>query len=176
MILTPTQRRHFLKTVLEIFANYSSLPNGTDIDFKYKKKHEANYPSSALTSVDDSKKMQKIAKQTLPEIAALQIRIDFTVQNDNQAFTAATSDIITSAAHGLVNGDIVTVASSTTLPAGLSADTEYFVIEKTTDTFKLSLTSGGSAIDITDTGTGTHTWYRNESPEIESLGFKQNVK
>ena len=73
------------------------------------------------------------------------------------AFTAATTDIITSAAHGLIEGDLIQVSSSTTLPAGLSASTDYYVRDVTTNTFKVSTTMGGSAVDITDTGTGTHT-------------------
>jgi len=73
-------------------------------------------------------------------------------------FTAATSDIITSNNHGLSNGDIITFTTTTTLPAGLSLLTNYYVRDKDTNTFKVSLTSGGAAVDITDTGTGTHTW------------------
>jgi len=72
-------------------------------------------------------------------------------------FTAAVDDTITCAEHGLSNNDVLTVVSSTTLPAGLSAATVYHVINAATDTFKLSLTEGGSAVNITDTGTGVHT-------------------
>lgn len=81
-------------------------------------------------------------------------------------FTAATSDLITStSAHGLVEGDRIRVSSAGTLPAGLSAATNYFVIASglTTTAFKVSATSGGSAVDITDTGTGTHTWFRYDN-------------
>jgi len=74
------------------------------------------------------------------------------------AFTAATNDFITDVAHGLLNGDVVSFTTTDTLPAGLSLLTNYYVVEKTDDTFKVSLTKGGTAVDITDTGTGTHTW------------------
>lgn len=73
------------------------------------------------------------------------------------AFTAATSDICTKTAHNLHNGDPVTLSTTDTLPAGLSAGGTYYIVAATTDTFKLSLTPGGAAIDITSTGTGTHT-------------------
>jgi hypothetical protein len=73
------------------------------------------------------------------------------------AFTAATSDICTKTAHNLHNGDPVTLSTTDTLPAGLSAGGTYYILAATTDTFKLSLTPGGAAIDITSTGTGTHT-------------------
>lgn len=70
----------------------------------------------------------------------------------------AATDVITSTAHGLTNGDCVWVSSSTTLPAGLSASTNYYIINATTDTFRLSAVPSGTNIDITDTGTGTHTY------------------
>lgn len=77
-------------------------------------------------------------------------------------FTAvAATDVITATGHGLSDGDRVFVDSTGTLPAGLSAHTLYYVISSTTNTLKLSLTSGGSAVDITDTGSGTHTLYNN---------------
>lgn len=74
-------------------------------------------------------------------------------------FTAATNDVITSAGHNLSDGDTIWVSNSGgALPAGLTASTTYFVRDRTTDTFKVSLTLGGAAVDITDTGSGTHTW------------------
>ena len=79
--------------------------------------------------------------------------------NGGTAFTAAVSDTITSSGHNLSNGDVLILTTSNTLPAGLSTGTPYYVINKTTNTFELSATSGGAAIDITDTGTGTHKWH-----------------
>lgn len=78
-----------------------------------------------------------------------------------QTFTAATTDICTAAAHGYSTGDRVRVSSGTTLPAGLAAATTYYVIKLTADTFKLAasdaLATAGTAVDVTDTGTGTHS-------------------
>lgn len=80
----------------------------------------------------------------------------------NTVFTAdAGTDVITSAGHGLSNGDAVVFSNSGGgLPAGLSANTFYYVINASTDTFKVSTTLGGSAVDITGTGTGTHYFNR----------------
>jgi hypothetical protein len=58
------------------------------------------------------------------------------------------TDTITSAAHGLVNTDRI-VFMNGTAPTGLTEGTHYFVINSATDTFKVSATSGGAAIDIT---------------------------
>lgn len=77
------------------------------------------------------------------------------------AFTAtAATDIVNATAHGLSNGDALTLTTSDTLPDPLAVDTVYYVVSKTTDTFKLSATSGGAAIDITDTGTGLHKFHK----------------
>jgi hypothetical protein len=53
-------------------------------------------------------------------------------------FTAATSDVITLAGHGLVNGDVILVSTTGTLPGGLAAATLYVVRDATTDTFKVA--------------------------------------
>lgn len=78
----------------------------------------------------------------------------------SQSFTnVAATDVITSAAHGLKNGDIVQVSNTGgALPTGLSASTNYYVIDATTDTFKLSATYFGASVDMTDTGSGTHSF------------------
>lgn len=76
----------------------------------------------------------------------------------NHQFTAdAGTDFVTCTNHGFSNNDIVQVVNSGgALPAGLSASTNYYVINKTANTFQLSSSSGGSAINITDVGSGTN--------------------
>jgi hypothetical protein len=56
--------------------------------------------------------------------------------------------------------DRVYLASSGTLPAGLSVGAYYYVVGITTSTLQLSASLGGAAIDITDVGTGTHSIHR----------------
>jgi hypothetical protein len=73
-------------------------------------------------------------------------------------FTAATTDVITSNSHGLKNGDPLVLTTSGSLPGGLSTGTVYYVRDATTNTFKLSVTKDGPEIDITSTGSGTHTF------------------
>lgn len=76
-------------------------------------------------------------------------------------FTCAASDICTWTAHGMLTGLKVQVSTTTTLPAGLSASTDYYVIKLSANTFSLATSlvnaQAGTAIDITDAGTGTHT-------------------
>jgi len=76
------------------------------------------------------------------------------------AGVAAVRDVNTltlAAGHGLRNGQLVTVATTNTLPAGLSVDTLYYVRARTATSIELALTAGGSAITLSDAGTGTHT-------------------
>ena len=72
-------------------------------------------------------------------------------------FTAATTDICTANAHGYSDGETVSLTTTDTLPAGLTVGVVYYIRDSATNTFKLALTNGGTAVDITDTGTGTHT-------------------
>jgi hypothetical protein len=64
------------------------------------------------------------------------------------------NDTLLSRGHGLANTDRVFVwaVNGESLPTGLSATTLYFVVGATTDSFQLSLTSGGAAVDITALG------------------------
>jgi hypothetical protein len=77
-----------------------------------------------------------------------------------QAFTAdATTDLLTCNAHGVKAGDQIVVASSATLPTGLTASTRYFPVEVTPNAFKVATLPNGPPIDITGAGSGTHTFY-----------------
>lgn len=78
-----------------------------------------------------------------------------------KAFTAAVTDICTAAGHGYLTGLKVQLTTTTTLPAGLALLTDYWVIKLSDNTFSLAASLvnaiAGTAIDITDTGTGVHT-------------------
>jgi hypothetical protein len=67
-----------------------------------------------------------------------------------------TANDIQSTAHGFTTDDRVVfeVIEQLTIPAGLTAGTIYFVIATglTTDAYRVALTSGGAAIDITAVG------------------------
>lgn len=83
---------------------------------------------------------------------------------------SAAGDAISSNGHGLANTNrvFVSTVAGESLPAGLSATTLYFVVGATTDTFQLSLTSGGSAVDIT--ALGDLAWFRTVPETFASAG------
>ena len=61
----------------------------------------------------------------------------------------------------ILTGTRVRLTTTTTLPGGLATATDYYVIKVSDTTFKLATSYAnavaGTAIDITDAGTGTHT-------------------
>jgi hypothetical protein len=83
------------------------------------------------------------------------------VTGNNTALTTAVActfqdagDTVTEVAHGLSNGDEVSFATIVTT-TGIVANTIYFVVNRTTDTFQVAATSGGAALPLTTNGSGT---------------------
>lgn len=96
-------------------------------------------------------------RKTRGLIAACTSNVSTVVQTNSNYGTAAAlptvtataaSDLVNSTAHGLNNGDTV-IFTALTGGAGLAVDTAYYVINKTANTFQVSLAKNGAAIDIT---------------------------
>lgn len=98
-----------------------------------------------------------------------------------QTFTAsASTDLLTCNGHGVSDSDQIVVATSGTLPAVLAASTRYYAVQVTPNSFGLATTPGGQPIDITDAGTGTHTFckvgsvqYTWQAADVATAGFYQ---
>lgn len=90
-------------------------------------------------------------------------------------FTAdAGTDTLTSAAHGLSDGEVIRLSNTGgTLPAGLAAATDYYVRAAAAGTLEVSLTSGGAAVNIADAGTGTH--FIGEVPDEIRVALSMRV-
>lgn len=72
--------------------------------------------------------------------------------------TLASPGVFTLTAHGLVIGDRVYLTTTGALPTGLSANTIYYVVSvPTADTFTLSASEGGSAINTSGSQSGVHS-------------------
>lgn len=72
-------------------------------------------------------------------------------------FTAVGStDVFTAPGSAYSNNDTVWLGNTVggTLPTGVDTATMYYIVNVSGDTFKLSLTSGGAAINITTDGSG----------------------
>ena len=77
-----------------------------------------------------------------------------------QVFTAsATTDRITCYQHGVKHGNqVLLTTSANDLPAGLAIATRYFAVNVSDVSFQLASEPDGAAINITDAGTGVHTF------------------
>lgn len=75
--------------------------------------------------------------------------------------TIASPAVLTLTNHGLVAGDIVYLETTGSLPTGLSPDTPYYVLASglTTNTFQVSASPGGSAVNTSGSQSGLHTLY-----------------
>lgn len=87
------------------------------------------------------------------------------------SFIDTSDDYIAEGTHGYYTGLKVQVSSTVTLPAGLSASTDYYVIRDTADRYKfassLANALAGTAVDITDVGSGTLT----TTPQLNNAAF-----
>lgn len=80
------------------------------------------------------------------------------------ADVSAATDTITSTAHGLSNGDKI-VFSAVGAATAIEVSRVYYVVSKATDTFKVALTAGGSAITI---GTATVSYIKPSASALDT--------
>jgi hypothetical protein len=100
-------------------------------------------------------------------------------------FTAtAATDIITYATVDPKNLSKVRFTTTTTLPSPLQLNTDYWLIRQSATTAKVASTYAnaiaGTAIDITDTGTGTHTMTQrlprySDGAGVQGIMFNSNA-
>jgi hypothetical protein len=76
--------------------------------------------------------------------------------------TTLTNDQFFSAAHGLADGDRVILFNvfAEAIPTGVTEGTLYYVVSSATNSFKVSTTLGGTAVDITALAGGEIYWQR----------------
>jgi hypothetical protein len=79
------------------------------------------------------------------------------VKSATATITIASPGVVTWTAHGLQNHMPVKFTTTGALPTGLLVGHTYWVINKATDTFQLSLVPGGTAINTSGTQSGVHT-------------------
>lgn len=76
--------------------------------------------------------------------------------------TIASPGVFTLTAHGLVLDDLIYLTTTGALPTGLAANTRYYVVSvPDANTFTVSATKGGAAINTTGSQSGVHTLLRS---------------
>lgn len=85
--------------------------------------------------------------------------------------TNASPGVVTWTAHGKSAGDWVQFTTTGTLPAPLVAGQVYYLIASglSTNVFEVSATSGGSAINTTSAGSGTHTGWSSAAAGVTPI-------
>lgn len=81
--------------------------------------------------------------------------------------TTLTNDQFLSVAHGLADNDRVQLFNvfAESLPTGITEGTLYYVVSSAANTFKVSTTQGGAAVDITAVG-GGEAFFQKVVPEV----------
>ncbi len=67
------------------------------------------------------------------------------------------TNIITATSSSYVNGDLVTFASTGTLPSGLTTSQQYYIVNASGNTFQVALLANGTPIALGTQGVGSHT-------------------
>lgn len=94
--------------------------------------------------------------------------------NPQVTVSIASPAVVTLAGHNLSVGDTVVFFTTGALPTGMSASTVYYVQSVlSSDTFAISATSGGAAINTSGTQSGTHTMTSNNTSVF--AGMKSEI-
>lgn len=96
-----------------------------------------------------------------------------TASTDKTLIPDFNTGTITSAAHGYSNGIAVAINSTGSLPGGIQPGQVYFVVQVTTNTFKLATAQSPESfpLSFSDNGTGTIT-----SSALRQVTFALNVE
>lgn len=178
--------------VTDTTTSASSIQHGGDVQpTYYKSLAAASAVTSAATTVPgwlvlvDVVGFYRVTAVTTTTAQATTNTLGF-----GDTFSAdASTDIITMTStandpSNILTGTRVRLTTTTTLPGGLATATDYYVIKVTDSTFKLATSYAnavaGTAINITDAGTGTHTMSRllpryTNGAGVQAIFFNSNA-
>ena len=158
--------------VTDTTTSASSMQHGGDVQpTYYKSLMAASAVTSAATTVPGWLVLVDVVGfYRLTSVTTATAQSTTNTLGFGDTFTAdAGTDVITwtsttNRPSNILTGTRVRLTTTTTLPAGLSLATDYYVIKVTDSTCKLATSYAnavaGTAINITDAGTGTHTMSR----------------
>lgn len=151
------------QSVTDTTASAGSIQHGGAVSPDYKRILNASTFTAAATTVPNV--MMLVDLVGFYRVTSTTTITSQAMTNTLSAFSTFTadagSDVITHSNINLFPYTRVQVSTTTTLPAGLAAATDYYVIKVTDTTAKLATSYAnavaGTPIDITSAGTGTHT-------------------
>lgn len=158
--------------VTDTTTNAASIPHGGDVQPTYYKSlaNLSAFTAAATTAPCVGVLVDVIGYYRVTSVTTATAQATTNTLAFGDTFTAdAGTDIITMTSttnrpSNILTGTRVRLTTTTTLPAGLALATDYYVIKVTDSTFKLATSYAnavaGTAINITDAGTCTHTMSR----------------
>lgn len=173
-------------------TNASAMQSGGDVQPTYYKYLSAGHivTAAATTVPCVAVLVDVIGFYRVTTVTTTTAQATTNTLNQSDTFTAdAGTDICTYTSTANIPSNILTgtrvrLTTTTTLPAGLTTATDYYVIKVSDTTFKLATSYAnavaGTAINITDAGTGTHTvtWllprYTNGAG-VQAIFFNSNA-
>lgn len=150
----------------------SSIPHGGDVQPTYYKSlaNMSAFTAAATTAPCVGILLDVIGYYRVTTVTTTTAQNTTNTLGYADTFTAdASTDICTYTSTTNIPSNVLTgtrmrLTTTTTLPAPLATATDYYYIKVTDSTFKLATTYAnaiaGTAIDITDAGTGTHSTSR----------------
>jgi hypothetical protein len=149
--------------VSDTTSNASSILHGGNVSPDYKYITNASAFSAAATTMPSI--LMLVDLVGFYRVTSLTTTTSQAMTNTLSAFSTFTADagtdICTHSNINLFPYTRVQLTTTTTLPAGLATATDYYVIKVSDTTIKFATSYAnavaGTAIDITDAGTGTHT-------------------
>lgn len=98
------------------------------------------------------------------------VQVTYTAGYATPLSANATTDVVTFRGRAPVNDERVRLWNSGgSLPGGLLAQTDYYVVQASGQTCQLALTQGGSAVDLINTGSGLHFVGEIPRPILDEL-------
>lgn len=180
------------QAVKDSTASAASLPHGGNVQPTYYKYLLSLWASTAAATVAPGTLVliDLIGFYRVTSVTTTSAQATTNTLSQSDTFTAdAPTDVCTYTStvnipSNILVGTRVRLTTTTTLPAGLAVATDYYVIKVSDTTFKLATTYAnaiaGTAINITDAGTGTHTitWllprYTNGAG-VQAIFFNSNA-
>jgi hypothetical protein len=97
------------------------------------------------------------ASPTRPEVAAHLGITSGTGASNVVTITIASPAVVTLSNHNLPTNLPIVFSTTGALPTGITAGTDYYVVNATTNNFQVSTTQGGAAVNTSGTQSGVHS-------------------
>lgn len=144
-----------LITTINVQNQWTCIDFGTTTTETERVIFDETVPLATITSLEpETCKIGYNKTATSATGSGIEFETGFFKKNNNTSVVANnTTNTFTAAGHPFVNNDLVWFIDSTTPPTGVSVRVFYYVVNATANTFQVSNTLGGAALNFTSNGT-----------------------